>query len=81
MLTCRDKHLYFSSALSMHYTKLTKTKPFVVGKHWPVTTTAQIRGDERFQDQFWIILEVGAMGLADSLTDSSEGKCFNSPLG
>lgn len=65
----------------MRYTKLTKTKTFVVGKHWPVTTTAQIRGDDRFQDQFWKILEVASMGLADGLTDRSEGKCFNSPLG
>lgn len=65
----------------MHCTKLTKTKPFVVGKHWPVTTIAQKQGDERFQDQFWKILEVASMGLADGLTDSSEEKCFNSPLG
>lgn len=38
-------------------TKLTKTRPSGEGKHWPMTTMAQIRGDERFQNKFWKILE------------------------
>lgn len=84
ILTCRGKHLYFSWALSRHHhgdTKLTKTKPFAAGKDWPVTTTAQIWGRQRFQGRFWKILKVAFMSLADGLTDSSKEKRLHSPLG
>lgn len=60
-------------------TKLTKTKRSVVREDWPVTMMAQIGREESLQDRFWKILEVEFMGLADSLADSSEKKCFNSP--